>query len=81
MSLAITTPPVAGLAETGILLQIGDSACILGFEFGEAGAVVFFLGGALCFLLFNLVVGEDAHGEKERCHCVVVDLWCLAQTL
>ena len=79
MSLAITTTPVAGLAETGVFLKTGDAAGVLGFEFGEAGAVMFFFGGALCFLLFDLVVGEDADGEEEGCHCVVVDLWGLAQ--
>ena len=69
MSLAIAAPPVAGLAETGIFLKGGDAACVLGFEFGETGAVVFFFGGALRFLLFDLVVGEDADGEEEGCHC------------
>ena len=71
MSLAITAPPVAGLAETGIFLKAGDAAGVLGFEFKEMGAVVFFFGGALCFLFFDLVVGEDADGEEDGCHCVV----------
>ena len=69
MSLAVAAPPVAGLAETGSFLQGGDAACVFGFEFGETGAVVFFFGGALCFLFFDLVVGEDADGEEEGCHC------------
>ena len=70
MSLAITAAPVAGLAETGIFLEGGNAAGVFGFEFGEAGAVMGFFGGALCFLLFDLVVGEDADGEEEGCHCV-----------
>ena len=69
MSLAITAAPVAGLAETGVFLEGGDVAGVFGFEFGEAGAVVGFFGGALRFLFFDLVVGEDADGEEDGCHC------------
>lgn len=77
MPLAIAAPPVAGLAKAGFFLKAGDAACVLGFEFGETGAVMFFFCGALRLLLFDLVVGEDADGEEEGCHCVV-DLWGLA---
>ena len=69
MFLAIATPPVAGLAETGIILKAGDAACVLGFEFRETGAIMFFFCGALRFLFLDLVVGEDADGEEEGCHC------------
>ena len=69
MGLASATAPVAGLAETGIGLEAGDAACVFGFEFRETGAVMFFFGGALRFLFFDLVVGEDADGEEEGCHC------------
>ena len=55
MSLAIIAPPVAGLAETGIFLKAGDAAGVLGFEFKEMGAVVFFLAVrfAFCFLIWS----------------------------
>ena len=33
------------------------------------GAIVFFFCGALRFLFFDLVVGEDADGEEDGCHC------------
>ena len=69
MFFAITAAPVAGLAKTGISLQGGDAASVFGFEFRETGAVMFFFCGALCFLFFDLVVGEDADGEEEGCHC------------
>lgn len=28
-----------------------------------------FFGGVFGFLFFDLVVGEDAGGEEEGCHC------------
>ena len=68
MCLAIATAPVAGLAKTGIVLEAGDAACVLGFEFRETGAIMFFFCGALRFLFFNLVLGEDADGEEDGCH-------------
>ena len=69
MCLAIAAPPVAGLAKTGIVLEAGDATCVLGFEFRETGAVMLFSCGALRFLFFDLVVGKDADGEKDGCHC------------